>query len=85
MSEFTSGNNLGKIQLSCRFAELIAALIMNQGNISKSAWVFEGKTAGVSPTGTLSPTTREGMTSFAEEEDSLHRGSGVCEGSLWLG
>lgn len=71
MSEFTSGNNLGKRKLSCRLAELIAASIMNRGNVSKkSACVSEGQAARVPPVAhTLSPTTREEMTSLAEEED----------------
>lgn len=70
MSEFTSGNNLGKRKLSCRLAELIAASIMNRDNISKkSACVSEGQASGAPPADALSPTTKEEMTSFAEEED----------------
>lgn len=43
---------------------------MNRGNISKkSTCVSEGQAAGAPPADTLSPTTKEEMTSFAEEED----------------
>lgn len=42
--------------LSCRFAELIAALIMNRGNISKeNALVSEGWAAGAPVTDAMRP------------------------------
>lgn len=85
MLEFASGNSLGKRKLSCRLAELIAASIVNRGDISKKgACVSEGLGCWGTSDGHTEP-HHQGRNDFTCRGGRLPRGSGACEGSRWLG